>query len=185
MEYLPRQGCKIGPGFSGRLFVTLLNVTDHPFLIRHLDRFLTIEFHGLSQEPSRAYRGVHQGKIEPSTEEINAILSRGGPALKDIHRDMLELLGPIREAVVLGRELPRLIDLQQSTLETITGLSETSAAPQPPIVVPINILASERYMLVKGISVAVQPMGAGLTATYFDANVASSGGHSRGKRFQT
>ena len=169
-------GLQIDPGFSGRLFVTLLNVTDHPFLIRHLDRFLTIEFHGLSQAPSRAYQGVHQGKVEPSTEEINAILSRGGPALKDIHRDMLELLGPMREASVLGKELPRLIDLQQSTLETMTGLSETSATPKPqPIIVPINILASERYVLIKGIPSVVQPMGDGFTATYFDANVATSG----------
>jgi dCTP deaminase len=168
-------GLQIDPGFSGRLFVTLLNVTDHPFLIRHLDRFLTIEFHGLSQAPSRAYRGIHQGKTEPSTEEINAILSRGGPALKDIHRDMLELLGPIREAVVLGKELPRLIDLQQSTLKTITGLTATSAATQVPLIVPINTLASERHMMAKGIPAVVQPAGAGFTATYFDANVATSG----------
>jgi hypothetical protein len=84
------------------------------------DQLVTIEFHGLSQEPSRLYRGKHQGKTEPSTEEINAILSRGGPVLKDIHRDILELIVRMRAAAILGNEFPRLIDLQQSTLEGIT-----------------------------------------------------------------
>jgi len=168
-------GPQIDPGFSGRLFVTLLNVTDHPFLIRHLDRFLTIEFHGLSQTPTRIYKGKHQGKTEPSTEEINAILSRGGPALKDIHRDMLELIGPMRAAVILGKEFPRLIDLQQSTLEAITKMSATAPAWETPITVPVTALGSEHYALVRDIPAIVQPAGGGFTATYFDANIATSG----------
>jgi hypothetical protein len=168
-------GPQIDPGFQGRLFVTLLNVTDHPFLVRHLDRFLTIEFHGLSHSPTRLYQGKHQGKTQPSSEEINAILSRGGPALKDIHRDMLELIGPMREAVILGKEFPRLIELQQSTLEMTAKMSATYAAREPAMLVPIANLLSERYKLVRDIVAVVQPSEEGYTATYYDANVATSG----------
>src|SRR5262249_52306912 len=79
-------GPQIDPGFSGRLFVNLLNVTDRPFLIRHLSRFLTVEFHGLAVEASKAYEGPHQGQTQLSDDQINAILSRGGASIKDIHR---------------------------------------------------------------------------------------------------
>lgn len=172
-------GPQIDPGFHGRLFVNLLNVTDHPFLIRHQSMFLTVEFHGLAVEPSKPYTGPHQNKTEFSDEQINAILGRGGASLKDIHRTLLEVQAPIKETAVLGRELPGLVDLQQSTLrnasELLRGLRELTLARTASIIVPITTLAPEPFELIRDISVVVQPVEHGFTATFFDANISSSG----------
>lgn len=172
-------GPQIDPGFHGRLFVNLLNVTDHPFLIRHLSMFLTVEFHGLAVEPSKPYTGPHQNKTEFSDEQINAILSRGGASLKDIHRALLEVQAPIKDTAVLGRELPGLVDLQQSTLRStsdlLKGLKELTLARTASIIVPITTFAPEPFELTRDICVVVQSVEHGFTATFFDANINSSG----------
>jgi deoxycytidine triphosphate deaminase len=102
-------GPQIDPGFHGRLFVTLINMTDHPFLIGYLEKFLTVEFHGLSQEPSRLYRGPHQNKTQLSSDDMNAVLGRGGPAFKEIHRELLELLVYVKDIAEWGKEVPALL----------------------------------------------------------------------------
>ncbi len=172
-------GPQIDPGFHGRLFVNLLNVTDHPFLIRHQSMFLTVEFHALTIEPSKPYTGPHQDKTEFSDEQINAILSRGGASLKDIHRALLEVQVPMKETAVLGRELPGLVDLQQSTLrntsELLRGLKELALARAASTIAPITTLAPEPLDLVRDISVVVQPVEHGFTATFFDVNISTSG----------
>ncbi|MBI4468209.1 MAG: hypothetical protein HY650_02695 [Acidobacteria bacterium] len=172
-------GPQIDPGFSGRLFVSLLNVTDHPFLIRHHARFLTIEFHALSDEPSRLYEGPHQNKTELSDEEMNIILGRGGASLKDIHRALLEVEIPIRDAAIFGREIPGLVDLQQSILrnssELLRGLKDLAAARATSVVVPITTLTPEPFALVRHIPAVVQVVDNGFVATFFDANISASG----------
>lgn len=172
-------GPQIDPGFHGRLFVNLLNVTDHPFLISHRTKFLTVEFHALSAEPSTPYKGPHQHKTEFSDEQINAILGRGGPSLKDVHRALLEVQAPIKDAAVWGRELPGVIDLQQSifrnTSELLKGLKELALARTASVIVPITTLAPEPFDLIQTIHVVVQPVDGGFTATFFDANLSTSG----------
>lgn len=172
-------GPQIDPGFHGRLFVNLLNVTDHAFLIRHKSMFLTVEFHALSVEPSKPYTGPHQDKTEFSDDQINAILGRGGPSLKDIHRTLLEVQTPIKDAAVLGRELPGLVDFQQTILrntsELLRGLKELALARAASIIVPISTLAPEPFDLVRDINAVVQPVDRGFTATFFDANISTSG----------
>lgn len=172
-------GPQIDPGFDGRLFVNLLNVTDRPFMIRHHARFLTVEFHALSREPSRLYQGPHQHKTQLSDEEINVILSRGGPSLKDIHRDLLEMQGPIKEAAVLGREIPSVVDMQQSVLrdtrDVLKTLRELSLTRAAWVTVPITTLAPEPFDVLRDIPVVVQAVDDGFTATFFDANISTSG----------
>ena len=172
-------GPQIDPGFRGRLFVNLLNVTDHPFLISHKSKFLTVEFHALAVEPSKSYTGYYQDKTELSDDQINAILGRGGPSLKDVYHALLEVQAPIKEAAALRGEIPGLADLQQSTLrntsELLRGLKELVLAKAASIVVPITTLVPALYDLVRDISVVVQPVDRGFTATFFDANISTSG----------
>ena len=102
-------GPQIDPGFHGRLFVTLINMTDHPFLISYLEKFLTVEFHALSHEPSKLYDGPHQNKTQLSSADMNAVLGRGGPAFKEIHRELLELLVYVKDIAEWGKEVPALV----------------------------------------------------------------------------
>lgn len=173
-------GPQIDPGFHGRLFVHLLNMTDHPFLISHLTRFLTVEFHALAVEPSKVYEGFYQDKTTFTDEQINAILGRGGASLKDIHRALLEVSQPLKDAAVLGAEIPVLVDLQQKALATasalVSGLKELGAARVASVIVPITTLGPiAPYELARDLPIVVQPTESGFTATFFDANVSMSG----------
>ncbi len=172
-------GPQIDPGFRGRLFVNLLNVTDHPFMIRHKSRFLTVEFHALTVEPSKPYMGYYQNKTELSEEQINAILSRGGASLKDVYHALLEVQAPIKQAAVLGQEFPGIVDLQQSILrntsELLRELKELTLLRTASVLVPIAALEPAPYELLRNITAVVQPSDRGFTATFFDAGISTSG----------
>lgn len=172
-------GPQIDPGFQGRLFVNLLNITEHPFLIRHHERFLTVEFHALSEEPSRTYSGPYQGKMELDPDEINRILSRGGPAFREIHRDLLELQSPIREVAGLGKELPQLVNLQQDIVrelsELLRNFKDDHLTRPHSITIPITTLVPAPFKVIREIPIVVQPADEGFTATFFDANISTSG----------
>ncbi len=169
-------GPQIDPGWSGRLRVSLLNMTEHPFLIRHKTPFITAEFHLLAEAPSKRHP-LSPGASELTEEEINQVLGRGGPSLKDVHRDILQLQQTMKDAATLGRDMPMLVGRHQEAMdkmENVTGylqgLSATRLGP-----VPLISLDPGRYELVRDIPVALQPSGDGFTATFFDANIGSSG----------
>jgi dCTP deaminase len=169
-------GPQIDPGYSGRMRVSLLNMTEHPFLIRHKTPFITAEFHLLSEVPLKTYSGP-PGEPELTEEEINQILGRGGPSLKDVHRDIIQLLQTMKDAATLGRDMPRLVGLQEETIGKMTsvtgylqGLSACRFGP-----VPLTTLEPGRYELTRDIPVVLQPSDDGFTATFFDANIASGG----------
>ena len=166
-------GPQIDPGFHGRLFVNLLNVTDRPFLIRYQTRFLTVEFHLLAAAPDQIYKGPNQDKMELSEDDINRILGRGGPSLKDVHRDLLEMLQLMKGVATLGEEVPRLAELQESALNRIVDLNRVAQTPS--IIVPISTLAPTPYTLIRDIPCLVQPADSGFVATFFDANISASG----------
>lgn len=176
-------GPQIDPGFSGRLFVALFNLTDRPFSIKHRERFLSVEFHGLSRAPSKTYSGPHQNKTELSPDEINALLSRGGPAFKDIHRDLLEVQVTLKDIALLRDELPQSVQLQRSSAEVISTVAaqlqrayNTYSTREPwPIVIPIATLDPEPFDLKRDIPATLSPAEDGFIATFFDANIGTSG----------
>ncbi len=169
-------GPQIDPGWSGRMRVSLLNMTEHPFLIRHKTPFITAEFHFLAEAPSKQYP-LTTGAPELTEEEINQILGRGGPSLKDMHRDIVQLLETMKDAATLGKDMPRLVaqyDEAVGKMANVTsyllGLSATRLGP-----VPLTSLDPGRYELARDIPVVLQPSDDGFTATFFDANIGSSG----------
>jgi dCTP deaminase len=169
-------GPQIDPGYSGRMRVGLLNVTEHPFLIRHKTAFVTAEFVLLSEEPTGKYL-LTPGAPELTEEEINRILGRGGPSVMDIHRDIKQLQQTMKGAATLGKEMPRLVALCEeavrrfeNTTIQLQGLSATRLGP-----VPLTSLDPDRYQLARDIPVVLQPSDGGFTATFFDANIGSSG----------
>ena len=141
-------GPQIDPGWRGRLRVSLLNMTEHPFLIRHKTPFITAEFHLLAEAPSKRH-ALSPGAPELTEEEINQILGRGGPSLKDIHRDIVQLQQVMKDAATLGKDMPRLVALYEEALGrmekvagSLQGLSTTRLGA-----VPLTSLEPGRYEL--------------------------------------
>jgi dCTP deaminase len=169
-------GPQIDPGYSGRMRVSLLNMTEHPFLINHKSPFITAEFVLLAEPPNKKYKKT-PGPDDLTEEEINQVLGRGGASLKDMHRDILELMQTMRDAATLGKDAPRLVDLMQTTVSKMAnvsgylqGLAASRLGP-----VPLTTLEPGRYELTRDIPVVLQPSDDGYLATFFDANIATGG----------
>jgi dCTP deaminase len=169
-------GPQIDPGWSGRLRVSLLNMTEHPFLIRHKTPFITAEFHLLAEAPSKRHP-LSPGATELTEEEINQILGRGGPSLKDVNQNMVQLLQTMKDAATLGTIMPHLVGRQEEAIAKMAnvagylqGLSATRLGT-----VPLVHLEPGRYELERDIPVVLQPSDDGFIATFFDANIATGG----------
>src|SRR5215204_6591179 len=55
-------GPQIDPGFQGKLFISVFNLTAGAHVLRFRDSFLTIEFHRLEDTPTHPYSGPYQGR---------------------------------------------------------------------------------------------------------------------------
>jgi dCTP deaminase len=163
-------GPQIDPGFTGRLFVNLLNISDRPFSIRRGTRFLSAEFHLLAREPSRVYEGPHQNKTQLSDDDINRMLARSGPSLRDVHRDLLEIREYLKDAAMFGRDLPRVSEEIRAHID-----SKLSSLSHQFETVSMTTLAIPDLTLKRDIPVVIEQTDGGFVATFFDANLSMSG----------
>ena len=130
-----------------------------------------------TRKPKGKFDSPNQRKTEFSADDIDKFLSRGGPSLKDIHRDFVEVRDYLKEAALFGRELPTWVDRQSDMMNKLAdvagylrGLSTTRVGP-----IPITTLAPSHYELRRDIPAVLQPVDDGFTATFFDANISASG----------
>jgi len=163
-------GPQIDPGFTGRIFVNLLNISDRPFSIRRKTRFLSAEFQLLAREPSRTYEGPHQNKTQLSDDDINRMVSRSGPSLKDIHHDLLEIREYLKDAAMFGRDLPRVPEEIKAYMD-----SKFSRLSHQFETVSMTTLATPELNLLRDIPVIIEQTDSGFVATFFDANLSMSG----------
>jgi dCTP deaminase len=163
-------GPQIDPGFYGRIFVNLVNISDRPFSIRRKSKFLSAEFHLLAREPLRTYEGPNQNKTQLSDEDINRMVARSGPTLKDVHHDLLEIREYLKDAAMFGRELPGVSAEIKSYIDQ--KMAPTAA---PAEVVPMRTLAVVGLAVTRDIPVTIQWLDESYTATFFDANISMSG----------
>jgi len=84
-------GPQIDPGFEGKLFVSVFNVTAVSHVLEYKDTFLTIEFHTLDQRPERTYEGPYQGKYSIGAEVLDALVRLEGLTLSQIQTQFTEL----------------------------------------------------------------------------------------------
>src|SRR5207247_10911151 len=109
----------------------------------------------------------------------NLILGRGGASLRDLQRLLLDIQGPLKEAAVFGKELPSLVEAQHllldKTADALKAVRQVGAPRSGPLIVPIATLEPAPYDLLREFSVVVQAVDDGFTATYFDANISTSG----------
>jgi dCTP deaminase len=84
-------GPQIDPGFEGKLFVSLFNLTAAPHVLRYRDTFLTIEFHTLEELPSHGYRGPYQKKYTIGPEVMETLVRLEGLTLSQMQSQFTEL----------------------------------------------------------------------------------------------
>lgn len=84
-------GPQIDPGFRGKLFITLFNLTAAPHVLKYRDTFLTIEFHQLDTLPEHGYDGPYQGKHTIGPEVLEALVKLEGLTLSEMQSQFTEL----------------------------------------------------------------------------------------------
>ena len=108
-------GAQIDPGFRGRLFVSLFNLTPAPIPIDYLDTFLTVEFSRLEHPPATGYEGPNQGKYHLNADDIAPFLNVQIPSLAKIHQEFGDLTQNLRTVASMVEK----IDLLFSRFDTL------------------------------------------------------------------
>lgn len=90
-------GPQVDPGFEGKLFVSLLNLTPASHVIKYKDTFLSIEFHTLDQPPEKVYDGPYQRRTDITPDILEDLVRLEGLNLSQMQSQFSELTGHVRE----------------------------------------------------------------------------------------
>lgn len=77
-------GPQLDPGYHGRLFVHLYNLSPRRVTLPYKDKFLTLEFHRLEAPARNPYKGPHQGRVNLGPEEIKAVTEAEAMPLAEV-----------------------------------------------------------------------------------------------------
>jgi dCTP deaminase len=102
-------GIQADPGFEGRFFINLLNLTSHSIPLDRLDPFLSIEFSELESDVDESYKGPYQGKRHITSEDIKPLLAYEGLNLAQVHKGFTDLKQDIKAVASLGERFDKLI----------------------------------------------------------------------------
>ena len=81
-------GPQIDPGFRGKLFVTIINLSPNVISLPYKEKFVTIEFHRLNEPVTKPYSGEFQDKLNMTALEIQNVIEKRGVTLAEIIRAM-------------------------------------------------------------------------------------------------
>ena len=84
-------GAQIDPGFRGRLFVGIANLTPDDYTFTFKEDFLTLEVHKLSEPSTKSYSGHNQNKTELTEKDVENLLSSEGLAISGIMKSIQSL----------------------------------------------------------------------------------------------
>jgi dCTP deaminase len=127
-------GPQIDPGFNGKLFVSLFNLTAAPHVLKYKDTFLTIEFHTLDTPPEHGYEGPYQGKYTIGPEVLKSLVHLEGFTLSQMQSQFTELAKHVEKwGAFAGRfdEFLEMMNEQNRTTRELVSLLKSSGAVGP------------------------------------------------------
>ena len=77
-------GLQIDPGYHGRLFIGITNLTPRFITLPYGDEFLSVEFHKLDEPASKPYDGPYQDRVNLGPEEIRFITESESMSLSEV-----------------------------------------------------------------------------------------------------
>lgn len=126
-------GPQIDPGFEGKLFVSVFNVTAVSHVLEYKDTFLTIEFHVLDEPPRQTYRGPYQGKYTIGAEVLDTLVRLEGMTLSQIQSQFTELDRHIKAWSHLASRLDEFLSEMRQHTQAILQLSAHINSRQGPV----------------------------------------------------
>ena len=117
-------GPQIDPGFKGKLFVTVHNLSAVSYLIKYRDTFLSIEFHTLDETPQKLYDGPYQSREEIGPEIIEDLIRFEGVNLSQMQAQFTELLEHVKNWSQMSARFDEFLKTMKSHTEAINKLTE-------------------------------------------------------------
>ena len=131
-SYYSRQGLfaatgpQVDPGFRGRLFVTVINLSPNPITLPYKEKFLTLEFHKLNEPAENPYSGEFQDKLTMTDREVQNVIDRKGMAFSEMIRSINAMNMSISQLTTDVRSLkwsiPVLLAFGIAVISIIVGL---------------------------------------------------------------
>ena len=90
-------GTQIDPGFRGRLFVGITNLTPKSVTFTFKEDFLTLEIHKLLEPSTNPYSGPYQGKTEFDSRDVESLFSSEGWAVSDVIKSVQSLSANVQD----------------------------------------------------------------------------------------
>jgi len=117
-------GPQVDPGYEGKLFVSVLNLTPAACVVTYKDTFLSIEFHKLDKRPDKTYAGPHQGRKDISPEIIEDLVRFEGLNLSQMQNEFSELSHHINEWGNLAVKFENFLKEMNKQTSAITALTQ-------------------------------------------------------------
>jgi len=93
-SYYSRQGLfaatgpQVDPGFRGRLFITVINLSPNSITLPYKEKFVSLEIHKLNEAVEKPYIGEFQDRLMMSDREIRSVIDRKGVTFSEMIRSM-------------------------------------------------------------------------------------------------
>lgn len=121
-------GPQIDPGYKGKLFVTVFNVTPLSQIISYKQKFLSIEFHTLESVPEKPYEGPYQGKTDIGPEILEDFLRIEGFNLSQMQSQFTELAQHVKELSNLAPVFTAFLEKMDRQTDAIEKLADLLSA---------------------------------------------------------
>jgi dCTP deaminase len=118
-------GPQIDPGFEGKLFISLFNVTAVSHVLQYKDTFLSIEFHTLDETPSATYAGPYQGKYSLGAEVLDAMVRLEGLTLSQMQLQFTELAEHVKAWSALAARFDEFLTEMKNNTEAVRQLAQS------------------------------------------------------------
>jgi len=83
-------GIQIDPGYHGRIFLTIKNISNREINLIYLDKIVSLEINKLSK-PSKGYSGKNQGKTRLTSEDLECLVIDENSKDMNITKKLVEL----------------------------------------------------------------------------------------------
>ncbi len=131
-------GPQVDPGFEGKLFITLQNLTNAAHVLAYKETFLTVEFNRLESSPTNVYSGPYQHRKSLGPEIMADLVRLEGLNLTQMQSQFTELAQHVKEWSNLAARFDEFLRVQQNMYkhserleEVVTKLLSDRAAAEP------------------------------------------------------
>jgi dCTP deaminase len=131
---LASTGPQIDPGFEGKLFISLFNLTAGAHVLKYKDSFLTIEFHTLDDVPTHSYAGPYQSKYSLGPEVLDSVVRLEGLTLSQMQSQFTELAKHVEKWSAFAGRFDEFLNTMNEQATAIRELVSLVKSPNSPVV---------------------------------------------------